>query len=187
MFTIAKDVKIQIEFNPQNVKAYRLIGYENRVMADKDFNDDTKDAGELGPGHTVTALYEIIPANGNSSGSHVDPLKYQKSKAVKDFSAELLTLKFRYKPIDSDQSIKIVTEVYSDGRSPNQTSNAFRFSAAVAGFGMLLRESKYIYDFSFEDVITLAKGATGSDEREYRSDFIDLVEIALEIKELTQN
>ncbi|MBL0135813.1 MAG: VWA domain-containing protein [Chitinophagaceae bacterium] len=142
LFTIAKDVKLQVEFNPAKVAAYRLIGYENRVMANEDFNDDKKDAGELGSGHTVTALYEIIPVGVKSDFiKSVDPLKYQSNPPSVVNSDELMTIKLRYKKPDSDKSQLLSQTVAGSSNSFSNSSNNFRFSAAVASFGMLLRNS----------------------------------------------
>jgi Ca-activated chloride channel family protein len=177
LFTIAKDVKLQIEFNPANVKAYRLIGYENRMLKNEDFHDDKKDAGELGSGHTVTALYEIIPVGVESEFYKIDSLKYQQTSVTSTASAsgELMTVKFRYKKPDSNTS-KLIQQVLRDENTAlDKTSNDFRWSAAVAAFGMLLSESEYIKDFTCEDVVTLAKDAKGKDTEGYRSEFINLV------------
>jgi Ca-activated chloride channel family protein len=181
LFTIAKDVKLQIEFNPAKVQAYRLIGYENRRLKDEDFNDDKKDAGELGSGHTVTALYEIIPAGVKSDFYQtVDPLKYQKNEEEAtqlDYdSREVLTLKLRYKKPDGDKSKLITTTLLAKDKDWEDTSENFRWSAAVAEFGMLLRESKYSQEADITSVIKLAKGARGEDEEGYRREFIRLVE-----------
>jgi Ca-activated chloride channel family protein len=177
LFTIAKDVKLQVEFNPNEVQAYRLIGYENRVMAAEDFNDDKKDAGELGAGHTVTALYEIIPVGVKSEFiKDVDALKYQKKQNTgASNSGELLTVKLRYKKPDGDKSILLSTVVKNSDTQWQGSSENFRFSAAVAEFGMLLRKSSFKSDANYEQVINLAKGAKGSDEEGYRSEFIQLV------------
>jgi Ca-activated chloride channel family protein len=177
LFTIAKDVKLQVEFNPAKVKAYRLIGYENRLLRDEDFNDDKKDAGELGSGHTVTALYEIIPAGSESKFSPVDDLKYQKTQITAEAkrSPELMTIKFRYKDPAGGPS-KLIVHGLKDNDIPlSRTSDNFRWSAAVASFGMLLRESEFVGDFDYNDVLTLAEGARGEDEKRYRAGFIDMV------------
>jgi Ca-activated chloride channel family protein len=178
LFTIAKDVKIQVEFNPAKVQAYRLVGYENRMLASEDFNDDTKDAGELGSGHTVTALYEIIPVGVKDDFSKsVDPLKYQTTgKPVASNTDEVMTIKLRYKKPDEDVS-KLITEVVKNNSFiGNATSDNFRFSAAVAEFGLLLRNSEYKQNASYNHVITLAKSARGIDKNGYRAEFIRLVE-----------
>jgi Ca-activated chloride channel homolog len=177
LFTIAKDVKLQIEFNPARVKAYRLIGYENRLLRDEDFNDDKKDAGELGSGHSVTALYEIIPSGVESEFSKVDDLKYQKTKVENTASAskEIMTVKFRYKKPTGSASKLIVHPLLDENITIAKTSDNFRWSAAVAGLGMLLRDSEYVKDFKLEDVLLLAQNARGKDENGYRVEFINMV------------
>ena len=182
LFTIAKDVKLQIEFNPAKVQGYRLIGYENRMLAKEDFNDDKKDAGELGSGHTVTALYEVIPVGVNSSFlKNVDSLKYQQNTERLSKSSntdEILTVKFRYKAPDGDVS-KLIVHPVNDKQIPiARTSDNFRFAASVAQFGMLLRNSEFKSNASYNDVISLARKAKGYDEEGYRSEFIRLVESA---------
>lgn len=172
LFTIAKDVKMQVEFNPAKVKAYRLIGYENRALNAEDFKDDKKDAGELGAGHTVTALYEIIPAGVDTDFPLPDELKYQKKK-IKNGANELLTVKLRYKRPDEDNS-QLVSYTVLD-QPANEVSNNFRWSAAVAEFGMLLRESEFRQQSSFSQVLALAKAAKGTDEEGYRKEFIEMV------------
>lgn len=181
LFTIAKDVKIQIEFNPSKVQAYRLIGYENRMLASEDFNDDTKDAGELGSGHTVTALYEIIPAGIKDSFiKSIDPLKYQvNNKRIADEnSPEIMTIKLRYKDPVGEVSKLINHPVIDSQLKLENTSENFRFSASVAEFGLLLRNSEYKQQSSFSQVVLLAKSAKGKDGNGYRSEFIRLVESA---------
>jgi Ca-activated chloride channel homolog len=179
LFAIAKDVKIQVEFNPAVVKSYRLVGYENRILKKEDFNDDKKDAGELGAGHTVTALYEIALQGGDGRKPAVDPLKYQETK-VKEASSstDLLTLKLRYKPISSDKSLLIEKEVSDNKSSLAESSADFRFSAAVAGFGMLLRGSEYKGDLTYTQVASLAKEAIRGKDDEYKQEFVQLVERA---------
>ncbi|MEN7547879.1 VWA domain-containing protein [Rapidithrix thailandica] len=178
LFTIAKDVKIQVEFNPNKVQAYRLIGYENRMLKDEDFNDDKKDAGELGAGHTVTALYEIIPVGVESEFlKKVDDLKYQKTEATQvSDSDELLTVKFRYKKPEEDKSRLIVQTLKDKPLSLDKTSDNFRFSAAVAQFGLLLRDSEFKAQASYSNVLQLARGAKGEDKEGYRTEFIQLVQ-----------
>jgi Ca-activated chloride channel family protein len=181
LFTIAKDVKIQIEFNPAKVQAYRLIGYENRVMAAEDFNDDKKDAGELGSGHTVTALYEVIPAGVQSEFiGKVDELKYQpvKNSTTASGGSELMTIKLRYKKPEEEISKLIVHPITDSHIALAGTSDNFRFSAAVASFGMLLRNSEFKQNASFQQVVSLAKGAKGADTNGYRQEFINLVQAA---------
>ena len=177
MFTLARDVKLQIEFNPAKVAAYRLIGYENRALADEDFNNDSKDAGEIGVGHTVTALYELIPA-GSTDVPSVDPLKYRKTVGATQakYQDEIMTVKLRYKPLKSDTSLLMSKPVKDKTTSLSQTSNDFRFTAAVAAFGMILKHSQFQGDFNFEKILTLAKKARGKDEEGYRAEFIRLVE-----------
>ncbi|MTI23190.1 DUF3520 domain-containing protein [Fulvivirga sp. RKSG066] len=177
LFTIAKDVKIQVEFNPAKVNAYRLIGYENRLLKDEDFNNDKKDAGELGSGHTVTALYEIIPAGVESSFAPIDDLKYQTNKISNEAkkSEELMTVKLRYKEPRGDKSKLIVNALVDDDIALEETSDNFRWSAAVAGFGMLLRDSEFKNDLTHNDVLRLARSAKGTDEEGYRIEFINLV------------
>lgn len=183
LFTVAKDVKLQIEFNPAKVRAYRLIGYENRLLNNEDFNDDKKDAGEMGAGHTVTALYEIIPVGVESKFiKSVDALKYQDVPKVTPSSNntnEMLTVKMRYKQPDGDSSKllqKPVIDSYQD--KLNKTSDNFRFSASVAMFGMLLRQSDFVQESSFEKAIALADGAKGIDKEGYRAEYVKLAKSA---------
>jgi Ca-activated chloride channel family protein len=182
LVTIAKDVKIQIEFNPAEVNAYRLIGYENRMLRAEDFNDDKKDAGEIGAGHRVTALYEIVPAGVAMDTPGVDPLKYQKPTAPTAVAGEgeLLTLKLRYKQPDGDKSRLLTYAIREENHwEPLDSAEPdFRFAAAVAEFGMLLRDSKYKGAASFDQVIELAKAGKGDDEYGYRSEFINLARTA---------
>ncbi len=177
LFTIAKDVKLQVEFNPLKVKAYRLIGYENRVLKNEDFNNDKKDAGDLGSGHTVTALYELIPVGVESEFFKIDELKYQKitidPKANR--SDELMTIKFRYKKPDEDVSKLIVHPLVDSNIPLAKTSDNFRWSASVAAFGMLLRESEYIKNFSYDAVVQMAQQSKGDDSEGYRIEFINMV------------
>jgi Ca-activated chloride channel family protein len=180
LFTIAKDVKVQVEFNPAKVQSYRLLGYENRILQKEDFNDDKKDAGELGAGHTVTALYEIIPVGVKDEFTgKVDDLKYQTPAVTNnDFTNEMLTIKLRYKKPDGDESKLIVHPVADENISIANSSDNFRFSAAVASFGMLLRNSDFKQNATYETVLQLAKSAKGKDMNGYRSEFITLVEKA---------
>ncbi|MBI4248293.1 MAG: VWA domain-containing protein [Elusimicrobia bacterium] len=180
LLTIAKDVKIQVEFNPVRVQAYRLVGYENRLLQAEDFNNDKKDAGELGSGHTVTALYEIIPPGVKADLPGVDPLKYQKpadSVAVSE-SNDLLTVKFRYKNPQESESRLMVATVADAVRGWKEAPEDFRFSAAAAGFGMLLRDSEYKGGITYQDVLKMARGAKGADAEGYRAEFVRLVEKA---------
>lgn len=182
LFTIAKDVKLQVEFNPAKVQGYRLIGYENRMLAKEDFNDDKKDAGELGSGHTVTALYEVIPVGVKSDFlQKVDPLKYQKDVQPLSKSThndEIMTVKFRYKAPDGDVSKLIEHPVKDNQVAIAKTSDNFRFAAAVAQFGLVLRNSEFKSASSFDNVVSLARKAKGTDEEGYRAEFIRLVETA---------
>lgn len=179
MFALAGDVKIQVEFNPAMVGAYRLIGYENRALADEDFNNDTKDAGEIGVGHTVTALYELIPA-GSDDLPRIDPLKYQqvRKKSGVQYNNELMTVKLRYKPLHQQKSHLLTTTVKQKNIKLAATSNDFRFAAAVAGFGMLLQDSDLRGELDYDRVLTLAKNAKGIDDEGYRAEFIRLVEMS---------
>ena len=179
LFPVAKDVKIQVEFNPSAVKAYRLIGYENRTMAKEDFNDDTKDAGELGAGHTVTAFYEVVPAGSQETHRKTDPLKYMQT--VVQESGDLMTVKLRYKELQHSTS-QLITRVVParqlvDGDEA-EVSDHFRFGAAVAEFGLLLRDSAYKGQASYLDVLHRAKASLESDAWGYRQEFIRLVEKA---------
>src|SRR5579871_1266311 len=181
LFTIAKDVKLQVEFNPSKVQAYRLIGYENRLLNKEDFNNDVKDAGDLGSGHTVTALYEIIPAGvKNDFEEKVDSLKYQKPTklTVNASSPEIMTIKFRYKKPDADVSKLIEHPVIDENIDINKTSLNFRFASAVAEFGMLLRNSEFKQQSTYDNAWRLAKNALGKDEEGYRSEFLKLLQNA---------
>ncbi|MEQ8361290.1 MAG: von Willebrand factor type A domain-containing protein [Cyclobacteriaceae bacterium] len=177
LFTIAKDVKLQVEFNPAKVQAYRLIGYENRVLRNEDFNNDNKDAGDLGSGHTVTALYEIIPVGVESEFYKIDELKYQNlvNNSFAATSKELLTVKFRYKDPSENKSKLIVHPLKDNVNQFEKTSDNFRWSAAVAGFGMILRESEFAKGFTVDQVLQLAQDARGVDKEGYRLEFINLV------------
>jgi Ca-activated chloride channel homolog len=182
LFTIAKDVKLQIEFNPNKVQGYRLIGYENRMLAKEDFNNDKKDAGELGSGHTVTALYEIIPAGIPSKELQtVDALRYQKIPDVKmpsSFTNEVMNIKLRYKQPAGDESKLLQFPLTSNAVAIENTSTNFRFAAAIAGFGMLLRDSKYKNDVSFNTIKKLAQNAIGTDIEGYRKELVKLIDKA---------
>jgi Ca-activated chloride channel homolog len=184
LVTIAKDVKIQVEFNPQYVGAYRLIGYENRLLRAEDFNDDAKDAGEIGAGHSVTALYEVVPAGAPAPSAGVDELKYQKLSRTgsANASGELLTLKLRFKRPDRDTSELISAPVAAASIALEKTSDAYRFSAALAAFGMLLRDSPHRGQSSFELVRNLAENALGADRQGYRREFLGLVSQAHKLK-----
>ncbi|MEH6705611.1 MAG: von Willebrand factor type A domain-containing protein [Galbibacter orientalis] len=173
LYTIAKDVKIQVEFNPNEIAAYRLIGYENRLLNDEDFKDDKKAAGELGSGHTVTALYEIIPTGVDSKYlKEIDTLKYTKTKASTGYNDELLTVRFRYKEPDKDTSKEIVHVVKN---TFTKTNTDYNFAAAVAMWGMFLRDSEYLNGATKEEIIKLAEANKGRDEEGYRAEFIRLM------------
>ncbi|MEQ1879176.1 MAG: YfbK domain-containing protein, partial [Bdellovibrionia bacterium] len=183
LITIAKDVKIQVEFNPQAVSSYRLIGYENRLLKDEDFNDDTKDAGEIGAGHVVTALYEIVPAGKSAGGRSVDPLKYQKKQAAQGeakTSGEMLTVKLRYKKPQGDKSKLLEVVVKDETREFETASSDFKFSAAVAAYAMVLRDSKHKGSANFGMVSEIVRSNVqrAGKEDPYRKEFLDLVEIA---------
>ena len=176
MFAIAKDVKIQLEFNPKHVQAYRLIGYENRKLKDEDFKNDKIDAGELGSGHTVTALYEIIPTGVESDYVPSD-LKYTKVKTDEsDYSDELATIKFRYKKPDGDKSIEIVNTIPNRKVSLDRSSSDFKFTTAVAWFGLKLKDSKYITNSDSGAIKKLAKEGLANDDEGYRAEFVRLVD-----------
>ncbi|MDF1571974.1 MAG: von Willebrand factor type A domain-containing protein [Bacteroidales bacterium] len=212
LFTIAKDVKFQIEFNPARVKGYRLVGYENRLLNDEDFNDDTKDAGEMGAGHTVTALYELIPAGAEGEVVNIDPLKYQSNRGAQgvrvnsedqgdrnrdrsdrtddartysnsdrrgntrdQYADELMTIKLRYKQPDGATSTKVEIPVKGKLEKFENTSDDFRFAAAVAEYGMILRGSDYLEQGSIAEVLEMARGARGDDNEGYRGEFIKIV------------
>ncbi|TCK69042.1 Ca-activated chloride channel family protein [Winogradskyella wandonensis] len=173
LYTIAKDVKIQVEFNPNKVQAYRLIGYENRLLNDEDFVDDTKDAGELGSGHTVTALYEVVPTGIETKYlNNVADLKYTENKVSDNYNDELFTVKFRYKKPDENQSIEMV---HVQNTNIVQASEDMNFASAVALFGMQLRQSQYFNNASVEKVLELAESGRGEDKDGYRAEFIRLV------------
>ncbi|MCB9757970.1 MAG: VWA domain-containing protein [Candidatus Omnitrophica bacterium] len=175
LFTIAKDVKLQVEFNPAQVKAYRLIGYENRVLNKEDFNNDAKDAGELGAGHTVTALYEIVPVDSTEQFAKVDELTYQKSQNIP--SEDLATVKLRYKEPDQDIS-QLIQQSISRANIVQELTDDFQFAAAVVEFGLLLKDSQYKANSSYEHVIESAIKSRGADRFGYRLEFIDLVKKA---------
>lgn len=183
LLTIAKDVKIQAEFNREHVAEYRLVGYENRLLANEDFNNDKKDAGELGAGHSVTVLYEVVPVGVSSGEGAVDPLRYgqpaaQTEEDPSEFSDEMMFVKLRYKAPDGDRSTLLTHAVAPRGAAESVRSSDLGFVAAVAGFGMLLRESPHAGDLSLEDVLQLARAGVGEDAEGYRSEFVRLVERA---------
>jgi Ca-activated chloride channel family protein len=184
LFTIAKDVKFQIEFNPSKVQSYRLLGYENRLLNDEDFNDDKKDAGEMGSGHNVTALYELIPSGADERIPSVDPLKYQTSETIREIpgSHEYLTIKIRYKKPDGVTSMLMENPVEGPVGQIENSSENLRFAASVAEFGMILRNSEFKGVSSLESAISLANRARGEDEEGYRAEFIRLMKTVRDMK-----
>ena len=177
---IAKDVKVQIEFNPTHVQAYRLIGYENRLLKNEDFNDDTKDAGDMGAGHTVTALYEIIPPGVDITLPKADKLKYQQKTepTLEAKSDEMMAVKVRYTP-PTEKTSKLLAAVVTNERRPFETaSRDFRFAATVASFAMLLRESPYRGETSYAQIHAWGNAAKGPDELGHRREFLRLVQVA---------
>jgi Ca-activated chloride channel family protein len=180
LFTIAKDVKIQVEFNPAEVQEYRLIGYENRMLAREDFSNDKVDAGEIGAGHRVTALYEVIPAG---KKGHVEPLRYGESAGAKAATAstagELAHVRLRYKQPSSDSSQLLEYPInVKSAVTLAKASDDFRFAASVAAFGQLLRGGKYVEGFGYQDIVSLAKGGLSKDDEGYRREFVSLVKLA---------
>jgi Ca-activated chloride channel homolog len=186
LVTVAKDVKLQIEFNPDAVQAYRLVGYENRVLRNEEFNDDRKDAGDMGAGHSVTALYEIIPAGAplDVKVAEASPMRYQRPPrlASQASSAELLNVKVRYKLPSDSVSRLLEHPVVANNEGPCAD---FRFAMAVAGYGMLLRESPHKGQMGYDDVLRLARGAVGDDGERYRAEFVQLVERTRQIANRT--
>lgn len=180
LLTIAKDVKIQVEFNPMKVKEYRLVGYENRVMRNEDFDDDTKDAGEIGAGHNVIAFYEIVPYK-NGETVETSGLKYQSTDIRQEWENEWMEVRLRYKDPDGDISKKIVHAVTQQQYADNP-SETFLFASAVAEFGLIMSESAYKGTASLEDVKTRAMNAKGEDSEGYRSSFLELVDMAIKLK-----
>jgi len=179
MHAVAKDVKMQVEFNPAYVSAYRLVGYESRLLNKEDFNDDTKDAGELGAGHTVTAFYEIIPVGVKNPYGGVDELKYQTSASQTStlgvMNNEMMTVKLRYKPLDSDNSIKMEVAVLANDKNKAPSAD-FTFASAVAMFGQLLRNSDFKGTASYDEVVALARKGFDEDRQGYRHEFVRLAE-----------
>lgn len=183
--TVAKDAKVQVEFNPARVASWRLLGYENRLLADRDFNDDKKDAGEIGAGHAVTALYEIVPVGGRRPG--VDPLRYDaRSNKEKADSVphgdELLNLKLRYKDPEGDKSQLMQVPVKDQDRDAAAATADYKFAAAVVGYGMMLRDSQFKGDLTWDKVLKLAEEGLGPDREGYRAEFIDLVRRARQLR-----
>ena len=187
LFTIAKDVKLQLEFNPAKVKSYRLIGYENRLLKKEDFDDDTKDAGELGAGHTVTALYEIVPVKDVSALKNNETLKYQDNNLTRQAldSEEVLTLNLRYKEPDEETS-RLISRVLKENNNEFEKSTGnLKFSAAVVQFAMLLRDSKYKGESDYDNILKLAEDSKGEDKFGYREEFITLVRMAKRLSDHT--
>jgi Ca-activated chloride channel family protein len=180
LFTVAKDVKLQVEFNPTTVQAYRLLGYENRLLADEDFNDDKKDAGDLGAGHAVTALYEVIPAGIDAGLTGVDELKYQENVETPEArgSGEVLTVKVRYKQPDAAESQLLSQRVPFEDAEVASAPEDFRFAAAVAEFGILLRGSPHKAEATYEQVLELADGSATAQSNDPRFEFLYLVRTA---------
>ncbi|HYU79296.1 MAG TPA: YfbK domain-containing protein, partial [Vicinamibacterales bacterium] len=185
LVTIAKDVKIQVEFNPAAVTGYRLIGYENRILRREDFNDDKKDAGEIGAGHSVTAIYEIVPAGVEIETSTVDPLKYQRGpqQTAAASSGELMTVKLRYKAPDGEES-RLLSVTLDD--RPRPLAPNLGFASAVAEVGMLLAQSKHAGSGSFESAVARARRFRGEDEDGYRAEFIRLAELASSLQRISR-
>lgn len=182
LYTIAKDVKIQVEFNPAKVAGYRLIGYENRLLADRDFNDDKKDAGEIGAGHSVTALYEIVPAGEKVENEGIE-LKYSKIESSSaDFNDEMMTVKLRYKEPNRNESKLLTMGVLDRNNTIYAASDNLRFASAVAEFGLLLRDSRFKGTSSFEQINNLAGNSLGEDLKSYRGEFLNLVAKARRLK-----
>jgi Ca-activated chloride channel family protein len=177
LVTVAKDVKIQVEFNPSEVHAYRLIGYENRILQHQDFNDDTKDAGDVGAGQTVTALFEVVPRDVDISLPSVDPLRYQTASTPdrRALKGELMTVKIRYKEPNGAVSRLLEYPVIDRNVRLNANDEDFRFAAAVASFGMILRDSPYKGESAINTVLALAEISRGEDRNGYRAEFINLV------------
>jgi Ca-activated chloride channel homolog len=188
LFTIAKDVKFQIEFNPAKVQSYRLIGYENRLLNDEDFNDDKKDAGEMGSGHNVTALYELIPSGADERIPSIDPLKYQVSNVVPETTnnSEFLTIKLRYKKPDGVTSMLLEKPVKGPVEGLTYASDNLCFAAAVSEFGMILRNSEFKGSSTLENAISLAGKSRGEDEDGYRAEFIRMIKTVRDMRLLTE-
>ena len=195
LFTVAKDVKFQIEFNPAKIQSYRLLGYENRLLNDEDFNDDRKDAGEMGSGHNVTALYELVPAGLDEKVPSVDPLKYQPDKNIvternefrsRQVSSEYLTIKIRYKEPDGDISRLMEKPVRGPVKAIEYASENIRFAAAISEFGMILRNSEFKGSSTLDNAISLASGSRGEDEDGYRAELIRMMKTVKDMKHLSE-
>ncbi|MFI5141109.1 MAG: von Willebrand factor type A domain-containing protein [Bacteroidia bacterium] len=185
LYTIAKDVKIQIEFNPAVVKEYRLIGYDNRLLAAEDFNDDKKDAGELGSGHCVTALYEIIPVGSAESHAKIDELKYSKPNTQSTNSNEMATVKFRYKDVKKqDTTSKLITQpILNQVEIAEATSSNFKLAAGVSEFALLLRGSEYKGTSSFKQAIDLVNQSKAADPNGYIAGLLEMIKIAADLSD----
>jgi len=186
LVTVAKDVKIQVDFNPAKVEAYRLIGYENRALRPEDFNNDLKDAGEMGAGHAVTALFEIVPRGGSVPGPSIDPSVFQPAPpratpAPASNSNDLLVLRVRYKLPDASESTRMDVPLPDRRRSFADASPDFRFATSVAAFGMVLKNSQYRGDVTLPWVLDAATGSRGQDRSGYRAEFISLVQRAMSL------
>jgi len=176
LVTVAKDVKLQVEFNPLRAAGYRLVGYENRLLRAEDFKDDAKDAGDMGAGHTVTALYEIVPAGLPVPGADVDALRYQTTQPTEAAAGnELLTVKVRYKKPRADESTQLAFPIHDTAGEFHSASPDFRFASAVAAFGQVLRDSPHRGDLTYDAIIDLAQATRGHDEYGYRAEFVTLV------------
>src|SRR4030095_14407097 len=185
LVTVAKDVKIQVDFNPARAEAYRLIGYENRALRTADFNNDAKDAGDMGAGHTVTALFEVVPKGGEVPGPSIDPSKYTPPATADaarpntgSTSNELLTLRVRYKQPESDTSTRMDVPLVDRGGNFARATTDFKFAASVAEFGMILRNSPYQGTSRMETVLDIVEGSLGQDRNGYRKEFLSLVQKA---------
>jgi Ca-activated chloride channel homolog len=187
LVTVAKDVKLQVEFNPAKVAAYRLVGYENRLLRAEDFRDDKKDAGDMGSGHTCTALYEVVPVGEKVETPEVEPLKYQTPAVLSDAAktGEFMTVRMRYKHPDNDKAQEVGAALPAKALGED-LSKDFQFAAAVAGFGMLLRDSEYKGNANYSNVLESAQGAVGEDKEGYRKEFVKLVRLALTIDQAKQ-
>jgi len=192
LHTIAKDVKLQLEFNPKEVQAYRLIGYVNRRLADEDFNDDTKDAGEMGAGHSVTALYEIVPSNVpyKDESSNIDGLKYQTEKTTTPNSfannGEIFTVKVRYKKPTADKSTKTETTlVKTDYQSFDTASTNLQWASTVTSFGLLLQKASLKKKLNYNDLLKMAENAKGEDRNGYRQEMMKMIQQAEKLSKKT--
>ncbi|WP_341838302.1 von Willebrand factor type A domain-containing protein [Chitinophaga pollutisoli] len=186
LFTIAKDVKLQVEFNPAKVQAYRLVGYENRLLENEDFNDDKKDAGEMGSGHSVTALYELVPPGVKLEGPNVDPLKYQATEAPVIRSDEVLTVKVRYKHPEGGASKLLAHSLKGGPRTVGESPESFRLAVAAAQFGMLLRKSEYAGKSSYAGALALLGGLKGADAEGYRGQLVKMIKQAMALEDIAR-